>query len=96
MTKKDIARVVADKLGYTQVEMKKVVQSTLETMFEFVLEKGNLELRDFGVFRIQQRNARKARNPKTNEVINVPPRKVLVFRAGLNMAKRIQKGKVCR
>ena len=49
-----------------------------------------IELRDFGVFEIRKRAARKARNPRTGEVAHVPEKSVVVFKVG-----KLMKEKVC-
>ena len=52
--------------------------------------KGRIELRNFGVFEVKRRAARKARNPRTNEEVLVPARNVVVFQAGKNVAAMIE------
>ncbi|MCR4338194.1 MAG: HU family DNA-binding protein, partial [Candidatus Omnitrophica bacterium] len=49
-----------------------------------------VELRNFGVFKIKERRARSGRNPRTGESVPVPPRKVVVFKQGLEMKHRIK------
>jgi len=49
-----------------------------------------IELRNFGVFKLKQRKSRTGRNPRTGEVVPVPPRKVVVFKAGLEMKQKIK------
>ncbi|RMD59803.1 HU family DNA-binding protein [Candidatus Parcubacteria bacterium] len=41
---------------------------------------GTLSLRPLGTFKMKHRNARKARNPRTGETIEVPARDVLTFK----------------
>jgi nucleoid DNA-binding protein len=94
MTKKDIVKSIADKLGLTQVETKEVVQCTLETIVESIIGSGGIELRNFGVFRVKQRAQRKARNPRTGEEVIVPPKKVVIFRPGRLLEKKAQKAKL--
>ena len=90
MTKKRIVRKIAAELDIDQTLIKKVVQLCLDQMVETILTKGRLELRNFGVFQTKQRAARKARNPRTNEEVFVPPKRVITFQAGKNVNKRLQ------
>ncbi len=90
MTKKRIVRKIAAELDVDQTLIKKVVQLCLDQMIETILTKGRLELRNFGVFQTKQRAARKARNPRTNEEVLVPPKRVITFQAGKNVNKRLQ------
>ena len=90
MTKKEIIREIAVSNGLDQFMTKLIVQRFLDRVLEVILHTVRLELRDFGVFEIKQRAARKARNPKTNTQVIVPPKKVLTFQAGKNVAKTVE------
>ena len=89
MTKKEIVRQIAAELDIDQTITKKVVQRCLDRILEVLQESGRIELRNFGVFEIKQRAARKARNPKTNQEVIVPAKKILTFRPGKNVAQRL-------
>ena len=91
MTKKEIIRAIAERMGLTQVETQKVVQSTFDTIVESIASRGRIELRNFGVFEVKERAARKARNPRTGEQLHVPARKVVVFKPGRLLAERVRK-----
>lgn len=90
MTKKDIILRIADDTGLKQTDVKKVVQKTFDYMIEALVRGEKIELRNFGVFKIKERKSRTGRNPRTGEVVPVPPRKVVVFKPGLEMKKQIK------
>ncbi len=94
MTKKEIVRQIASELRIDQTLTRKIVQRTLDSILRVILDKGRIELRNFGVFEVKHRSARKARNPRTNEEVLVPPKKVIRFQAGKNVAKRLQKSSI--
>ena len=54
-----------------------------------MLEKGRVELRNFGVFQVKKRKARKARNPKTNAEVAVGERYIVTFKPGKLMEQRV-------
>ena len=89
MAKEDIVREIAAQLRIDRVLTKRIVQECLDGILQVLQKQGRIELRNFGVFEMRQRKARKARNPKTNEKINVPAKRVLSFWAGKNVAKRL-------
>jgi len=89
VTKKQMVRRIATQLGVDQAITKNVVQLFLDSILEVVQDEGRLELRNFGVFEIKHRAARKARNPRTNEEIHVPAKRVITFQAGKNVARRL-------
>ncbi len=90
MTKKDIILKVSDDTGIKQIDVKKVVQKTFDCMVEALARGEKIELRNFGVFKIKQRKSRTGRNPRTGETVPVPPRKVVVFKSGLDMKKLVK------
>jgi len=85
MTKKDIVLRIANELGLKQVDVKKVVQRTLDIIVEALSNGKTVELRNFGVFKVKSRKGRTGRNPRTGETVPVPPRRVAVFKSGLIM-----------
>lgn len=89
MTKKEIVRDIATEMKIDQTITKAVVQQCLDRILQVLATQGRIELRNFGVFEIKQRAARKARNPKTNQEVFVPAKRILSFRAGKNVAKRL-------
>jgi nucleoid DNA-binding protein len=90
MTKKDIILKVSDETNLKQIDVKKVVQKTFDCIIESLARGEKIELRNFGVFKIKQRKSRTGRNPRTNQVIPVPPRKVVVFKSGLEMKQKVR------
>lgn len=90
MTKKDIVLRITDQTGIKQVDVKKIVQKTFDVVIESLIRNEKVELRNFGVFKIKERKARFGRNPRTGESVPVPPRKVVIFKPGLEMKQRIK------
>jgi hypothetical protein len=48
-----------------------------------------LEFREFGVFEVRERAARRAQNPRTLEKVYVPAKRVVKFKVGRLMRERI-------
>ena len=90
MTKKDIVLKITDQTGIKQVDVKRIVQKTFDVIVESLMRNEKVELRNFGVFKIKERRARFGRNPRTGESVPVPPRKVVIFKPGLEMKQRIK------
>lgn len=85
MTKADLVEIVAGEADMT----KKDVEQLIEIIFESIvgsLNKGEkIELRGFGSFRVRDRNARKGRNPKTGEPVDIPAKRVAYFKPGKDL-----------
>ena len=90
MTKKDIVLRITDMTGIKQVDVKRIVQKTFDVIVDSLVRSEKVELRNFGVFKIKERKARFGRNPRTGESVPVPPRKVVVFKPGLEMKHKIR------
>jgi len=90
MTKKEIVNTIVSKTGYKQTEVKKIVQFTLDAISDALLNGKNIELRNFGVFKVKTRKPRQGRNPKTGEIVPVPERKVVVFKPGLELKVKLR------
>ncbi len=90
MTKKDIVLKITDVTGIKQVDVKTIVQQTFDVIVESLMRNEKVELRNFGVFKIKERRARFGRNPRTGASVPVPPRKVVIFKPGLEMKQKIK------
>jgi len=83
LTKREIAKEVAAKIGATQADSAAAVQATLDVIAEELAKGGHIELRGFGVFEVKIRRSSVGRNPrKPEKPIVIPARKVIKFRAG--------------
>ncbi|NQU68513.1 MAG: integration host factor subunit beta [Candidatus Marinimicrobia bacterium] len=85
-TRMDIIRDVSEKLDIPEVKMKKILDSILNSMVEILTKPSSntrIELRNFGVFEVKPTKAKpRARNPRTNKEVYVPPHRKIHFRPG--------------
>ena len=90
MTKKDIVIKVSNETNLTQIDVKKIVQRTLDVILESLERGETVELRHFGVFKVKNRRGRVGRNPRTGQEVAVPEKKVVVFKPGLVLKHKIK------
>jgi len=90
VTKKDIVIKISTETGIKQLDVKQVVQATLDKIPEYWAQGQTVELRNFGIFKIKSRRGRLGRNPRTGQEVPVPPKKVVVFKPGLIMKKDVK------
>lgn len=90
MTKKEIVKAISDELGLTQLKTKEIVQKTFDAIIDTLVEDGRIELRNFGVFEVKKRAARKARNPRTGGQVEVPAKFVVTFKPGKEMEAKVR------
>src|ERR1700722_7006071 len=91
VTKKDIAKVIAEEMGLIQIQAKEIVQKVFDSIIESLVQEGRIELRNLGVFEVKKRKPRKARNHRTGEKVKVPAKMVVTFKPGLEMEERVGK-----
>ena len=90
MTKKEIVKTISEEIGMTQLKTKEIVQKTFDAIVETLVEDRRIELRNFGVFEVKQRAARKARNPRTGAKVFVPEKFVVTFKPGKEMEEKVR------
>ncbi len=85
-TKRDVTQRVADKLDVPVSQMKAPVDTVFEVLREIMSQdypRLRVEIRNFGVFEVKPTKAKpRARNPRTNEEVYVPPRRKSHFKPG--------------
>ncbi len=91
MTKKEIVKQISEKMGLTQMQTKEIVQLTFDAIIATLLTEGRIELRNFGVFEVKRRKARRARNPRTSEPVEVEAKNVVTFKPGKEMEERVRR-----
>ncbi len=74
-----IVQLTGQLTGYLKKDIGLAVDIILETMAQALVEGQRVEIRGFGSFEARQRKAKVSKNPKTEKVMNIPPRKTLHF-----------------
>ncbi len=90
MTKKEIVKQISEQSGLTQLKTKEIVQMTFDAIIETLVTEGRIELRKFGVFEVKRRKPRRARNPRTNQPVEVEAKNVVTFQPGKDMEERVR------
>lgn len=89
ITKKELVNRIAERTGQTKVIVKEVLQQFLDEIIAELSVGNRLEFREFGVFEVRERAARKAQNPRTLEKVYVPAKRVVKFKVGRTMRERV-------
>jgi DNA-binding protein HU-beta len=91
MNKRDLIDAVSGRLG-DKKSATEAVNAVIETIQSAVASGDKVALTGFGVFEKSERPARTARNPATNQPIQVPPSSVPKFRPGADFKALVNKG----
>lgn len=94
MTKSEIIDILSRKqshLSSRDVELS--VKMLLDKMSETLADGGRIEVRGFGSFSLHHRAARKGRNPKTGDQVELPPKHVPHFKPGKELRERVNESR---
>lgn len=89
ITKKELVNRISESTKQTKVVVKDILQRFLDEIIVELSSGNRLEFREFGVFEVKQRAARRAQNPRTLEKVEVPAKRVVKFKVGREMRERI-------
>ncbi len=82
MTKDDLISKVAEEAQVTKKEASRAISIIIDSITEALKKGEKVSFVGFGTFAVAERKARKGVNPQTKKEINIPERKVPIFRAG--------------
>lgn len=91
MTKADLVERVAKETEMTKKDAEKLVEVIFSSIVDTLNRGEKIELRGFGSFRVRERNARKGRNPKTGEPVDIPAKRVAYFKPGKDLKELINR-----
>lgn len=92
MTKTDLVDQVHQNVGFSRKEAAELVELTLEVIKETLEQGENVKISGFGSFVVQQKRARRGRNPQTGEELFITERKVLTFKPSGVLRKAMNSG----
>lgn len=93
MNKAELVDVVAKDANTTKKDAETVINAAMEAIIKCVAGGERVTLVGFGTFEARQRKARTGRNPKTNEPLSIPARRVASFKVGKEFAEAVNKKK---
>jgi integration host factor subunit beta len=89
MTKAELVEDVARAAELTKKDAERLVEIVFESIIETLNQGEKIELRGFGSFRVRERGARRGRNPKTGDPVNIPAKRVPYFKPGKELKELI-------
>ncbi len=83
ITKADLVETIARQMApnITKRDVGRIVQLFIDELCRALQEGNRVEIRGFGVLATKLRKPKVARNPRTKATVNIPPRRVPVFKA---------------
>ncbi len=82
MIKNDLENALSGKLDVSKARAKKIIDTFFSEVKHGLKNEGRVELRGFGIFLVKNKKTGIARNPRTNEVVQIKSGKTVKFRSG--------------
>ena len=73
MNKTELVDAIASKTELTKSQSKKALEAVLEAVSEALVGGDSVQLVGFGTFKVNHRNGRTGRNPRTGQTIEIKP-----------------------
>ena len=89
ITKAEIVEHLHNELGLNKSECKQLVNDFFQEIKESLNKNEEVKLSGFGNFELIDKKSRPGRNPKTGENVTISARRVVTFRAGNKLRKKI-------
>lgn len=90
MNKKDLIRSIAESTQVSRTTAERGLNGLLAALESAMKEGQRVTVVGFGSFSVVERAPRTGRNPKTGEMVPIPSRRVVRFRAGKELAGKIE------
>lgn len=84
-----VQKLCDDHPDLTVKEVERIVSTFFDAISNQLESGGRVELRGFGAFSTREREARKGRNPRTGEAVDVDAKRVPYFKPGKEMRERL-------
>ena len=94
MNKSDLVTALCEHTDLPKETAKTAVDTMIELMKQQLLEDGRIEIRGFGSFEMREYGAYRGRNPRTGEAVEVKPKKLPVFKCGLDLKEKVNSSSI--
>lgn len=85
MTKQAMIEHISKNHGVTKASAERILDDVFSTIVGSVLSTGRCAVSKFGTFKHVKRAARKGRNPKTGETLDIPETHTIKFTPSANL-----------
>lgn len=89
MNKSELIDAIAELTELTKKDAEKSLNATLDAIYKSLSKGEEVSIANFGSFKVKKRNARKGRNPRTGEEMDIPAKNVVNFSPGKNLRESV-------
>ena len=89
ISRDEIAEAMKSDFGFNRKLCLDIVNDIIEIIIEGLETNNKVKIHNFGTFKLNKKNSRIGRNPKTKEEYNISSRNVITFKASKILLKYI-------
>ena len=89
ISRDDIAEAMKNEFGFNRKLCLDIVNDIIDIIIQGLQSDKKVKIHNFGTFKLNNKNSRIGRNPKTKEEYNIPSRNVIIFKASKILLKNI-------
>jgi DNA-binding protein HU-beta len=89
MNKAELIDAIAAGSGLTKADSRRALDAFIDATEEALKKGDRVALVGFGSFGVSKREARVGRNPQTGKEIKIPAKKVVKFKAGTDLSRKV-------
>ena len=90
MNKAELIEAMAAEAKISKADAKRALDAFVNNTTKSLKKGDRVALVGFGTFSVSKRAARKGRNPQTGKEIKIAAKKVVKFKAGADLAKKVK------
>jgi integration host factor subunit alpha len=89
ITRKDLAKAINEKLGFSQRSAEEIIDTVFSTMKETLIDGESIKLVHFGTLSVRKKTPRKGRNPRTGDAMEISSRSMVTFKPSKGLRLKI-------
>ena len=89
ITRKDLAKVINEKLGFSQRSAEEIIDTLFSTMKSTLINGESIKLVHFGTLGVKKKSPRKGRNPRTGDTMEISSRSMITFKPSKGLRMKI-------
>jgi len=89
ITRKDLARAINEKMGFSQRSAEEIVDAVFSTMKSALLNGESIKLVHFGTLSVRKKSPRRGRNPRTGDAMEISSRSMVAFKPSKGLRMKI-------
>lgn len=90
MNKAALVQHLSDKFNISKAEAERIIEALVAAILDTLKRGDEVAIPDLGKFRVKDRAARTARNPRTGEMVKVPATRAVKFSAAKSLKDAVK------